>query len=952
MIPAGSAAPNAHPPPRELKEEVIVNAPPIPGRRPRRSVPAALATLAAVLATAILGATPAVAGPPRSPSPADGYHYVDCAAASDGDGSHTRPWNSLVSASSHELGPGEALLFKRGTTCRGALTPTGSGAEGSPIVIDAYGDPTAATPVIAGDGVPETVLLRNQQYWEIRNLEITNADPDPAAQYRSQRRGVVISNVDAGRLTHFRLENLFIHDVLGEGRKDLGGSGAIQLEVDTQDGQTRSWFDDTVITGNRIENVNRSGINMSTVWKCRAEMAWDSPCNPRDPDATPFVPSTGLIIRKNRLTNIGGDGIVVQMNDGAIVESNYLERGAARYNSHNAGIWVWNSDNTLFQYNVVTNMQKINQNDGTAWDADYGSRNTVFQYNLSYDNAGGGMFFCGCGNWKIEGLGFATDVVHRYNISIADGEAAELADISGNVNARRYQFLSGVTDSTSYNNTIILADPEQGRQQVNGTNDTGNGLLMGNNLLVTTGEVAPDTYDTTTNVLTWLNNAFSGPGINWPAGTNNVTLTDPLLEDVAGTDPISAFLARSPQLASAGVPIAPAGTYDIAGNEVPEGCAPDIGAFQFSDPGRRECARSWEDRTVRPGETLTIPVRANATLKVSGKVTGQEAMVVTTPSGLAQTATRDPRGGTVSTIVRTSTDPDPTLTITCGRSGCRQVTVTDAADDMVDGSFESLKNSPWYLSPWTSWVSPWSGTAAQRARQAAELRTSDASTGVVAAGTYGARITSAEPKLAQDNIPVQGGTGYRIAAWTRPAAGAEPLTFTLYPFVDNVIGTDPIATFSVPSGDDGPVRLDERFVMPEGVSAVTVLITQDGLPSGAEASLDNLTLTPDDSRPRVTRQPADVTVTAGNAAALLAEFAGNDAPRIEWQTLSRGGWTPVRATKLGQEGQTERTARLVLDDVQESDSGTKFRAVARNSSGTVTTKVVTLRVESRDYPRQ
>lgn len=379
---------------------------------------------------------------------------------------------------------------------------------------------------------------------------------------------------------------------------------------------------------------------------------------------------------------------------------------------------------------------------------------------------------------------------------------------------------------------------------------------------------------------------------------------------------------------------------------------PDIGAFQFSDTRRRECTRAWQDRTVRSGKTLTIPVRANATLKVSGNVAGKDAMVVTTPSGLAQTATRDPRGGTVSTIVRTSTDPDPTLTITCGRSGCRHVTIADAADDMIDGSFESLKNSPWHLSPWTSWVSPWSGTAQQRARQAAELRTTDATTGVVASGTYGARITAAEPKLAQDNIPVQGGSGYRITAWARPAAQAGPLTFALYPFVDNVIGTDPIATFSVPSGGDGPVRLDERFVMPEGVNAVTVLITQDGLPAGVEASLDNLTLTPDDSRPSVTRQPVDVTVTEGDVAAFRVEFAGNDTPQIEWQTLSRKGWVPVTATKLGQKGQTERTARLVLDDVRASDSGTKFRAVATNASGTVTSKVVTLRVERRDYPRR
>ena len=98
-----------------------------------------------------------------------------------------------------------------------------------------------------------------------------------------------------------------------------------------------------VITGNEIENVNRSGINMSTVWKCREAMAWDDPCDPQNPDAFPYVPSTGLVISHNSLRNIGGDGIVVQMNDGAVVESNFLDTGSSRYNAENAGIWVWNA---------------------------------------------------------------------------------------------------------------------------------------------------------------------------------------------------------------------------------------------------------------------------------------------------------------------------------------------------------------------------------------------------------------------------------------------------------------------------------------------------------------------------------------------------------------------------------------------------------------------------------
>jgi hypothetical protein len=907
---------------------------------PVTAEPVAATATAATTTTATAATTTAAADA--------AYHFLDCAAPTDGDGSAAAPWSSLNSVAAHVFEPGDRLLLRRGAICHGTLTTQGSGTAEQPIVLDAYGDEADGYPVVAGGGVRDAVLLRNQEHWAVRNLEITNTDADPARRYTAARRGVTVLNVDAGELSGIRLEGLYIHDVYGEGVKDLGGSGAIQLEVDTADGVTRSWYDDTVISGNRIEDVNRSGINMSTAWKCRAEMAWDTPCDPRDPSARPFTPSTGLIIRDNTLTRVGGDGIVVQMNDGAIVESNVLTDGANRSNKENAGIWVWNSDNTLFQYNVVSNTQKISQNDGTAWDADYGSRNTVFQYNLSYDNAGGGMFFCGCGNWKIEGLGFATDVTYRYNLSVGDGQAADLAAVAGNANADRFQFLAGVTDSQSYNNTIILPAtlPTSGSGHVlNGTNDTGSSLLLANNLFVTTGEIAPETYDSTVNVLTWLNNAFSGPAAAWPAGTGSAVVAETLLTGVQGTDAVQEFLSRSPALAAAGVPVAPAGTYDIQGTPVVEGCAPDIGAFQLTDQGAQPCASAWDDRTVAAGSSIVVPVRANATLRVTGTVEPGGTLTVTGPGGLAHVATADPGAGTVSTVVRTSTDAAPELTIACTGGGCQGVQVTGTTDEMIDGSFETLKNSPWYLSPWTSWVSPWSGTAQQRARQAAELRTER----VTGAGRLAARLTAAEPRLAQDDLPVDGGADYRLTAWALPAEGAGPMTVTVHPFVDNVVGSQVLATFTVddPAEDDALVHLDERFTLPDGVTAVTVLIAQPGLTGTQEALLDDLTLTPAVTAPTVTRQPADVTATEGDLATFLADFAGNEEPAVEWQRLVDGTWQPVTATRLGQEGQVARTDRLVLDAVTTADSGSTFRAVGTSSAGTVTTREVTLTVEPR-----
>ena len=65
----------------------------------------------AVLVPEVVAPTPAAASA--------GAHYVDCSAACGGDGSQQSPWNSMATVSAHAFGPGDQVLFKRGTTCNG-----------------------------------------------------------------------------------------------------------------------------------------------------------------------------------------------------------------------------------------------------------------------------------------------------------------------------------------------------------------------------------------------------------------------------------------------------------------------------------------------------------------------------------------------------------------------------------------------------------------------------------------------------------------------------------------------------------------------------------------------------------------------------------------------------------------------------------------------------------------
>jgi len=50
-------------------------------------------------------------------------YYVDCSAASNGDGSFETPWNRIWRVNNHVFSTGDDVYFKVGTTC----TPSTSG---------------------------------------------------------------------------------------------------------------------------------------------------------------------------------------------------------------------------------------------------------------------------------------------------------------------------------------------------------------------------------------------------------------------------------------------------------------------------------------------------------------------------------------------------------------------------------------------------------------------------------------------------------------------------------------------------------------------------------------------------------------------------------------------------------------------------------------------------------
>jgi len=115
-------------------------------------------------------------------------YFVDASGGNDANNglSENTPWRTFANINNKSFSPGDSILLRRGRAWTGTIELNGSGAPGDPIVLGSYG--TGAKPIVNGNGrtdcsvIPNretncTIHLHNEEYWTIRDLEITNYDP-------------------------------------------------------------------------------------------------------------------------------------------------------------------------------------------------------------------------------------------------------------------------------------------------------------------------------------------------------------------------------------------------------------------------------------------------------------------------------------------------------------------------------------------------------------------------------------------------------------------------------------------------------------------------------------------------------------------------------------------------------------------------------------------------------
>ena len=536
-------------------------------------------------------------------------YYVD---AKDGDDSNEgtgkdEAWKSLEKINSTTFEPGDKILLKAGCTWSGYLWPKGEGDELDPITLGKYGDEDLY-PIINGNGTmpydwnqkgtdptyTPAVMLYDQSYWVIEDLEVTNNFDTAYNQVgiliwttgrNGETKDVTVRECYVHDVTAVQSSNKLTGGIIGMG-SDFGLDGnPVEGEIQAEYG-----FDGLYIVNNHVKNVQKEGVRTS-----------GSGTHFRNTQTHEDV-----VFRGNYIEEIYGDGIVLaEVGQEGLVESNVVKNACNVSEANYAGAWSWQCSNTVYRYNEVFGIE-YGYNDGEAFDFDIGCANHAFVYNYSHNNKGGllltmyhsptdtfaynisandgkpsqELFHCAVGNQYIYnntiyiGKGISTHLFNEGNVGffknkivLVHGELLDLFSGSGSLSE------SGVT-----NNLFYPAAATSGMsEEILANNKIADPLLPGASLSLDEEYALSSglTYET------------MGQGEEWLDGFRDRASIFKLTEGSPAID--------------AGTPIADPNftfTEDLFGNPIRNN--PDIGAHEFSgDPGP-------VDEDVKKPETIRL----------------------------------------------------------------------------------------------------------------------------------------------------------------------------------------------------------------------------------------------------------------------------------------------------------------------------------------------------------
>jgi hypothetical protein len=374
--------------------------------------------------------------------------YVSPTGSDNNSGtSESSPWKTTGKVSSYHFTPGEQVLFEGGKSFSGSLKFFGDGGSSSdPVVVGSYGSGKAT--LDSGTGIGLWAL--NTTGLTIKDLNFVGTPGSTATQ-----DGIRIENYTGGGVrSGFTVTGCSV-------------SGYAEHGIDFGSDAANEGLNDVSITDNNVFDNIEAGIQS---WSVTTES------------------NTNVLIASNLVHNNYGDGtnphstgngICLQGLNGATIEYNSAyDNGQHGYG---VGIWCYISNDVLMQYNQSYDNYTINGEDGDGFDFDYDTSNSIMQYNLAYNNDGGGFMLDQFENDNVE-----TGDVIRYNIAQDNGRKNNYGNI---------EVWGKVLNAQIYNNTCY-DDPAQSgtNSDIRFSNNEINNLFasnvkVANNIFVSTGGV-------------------------------------------------------------------------------------------------------------------------------------------------------------------------------------------------------------------------------------------------------------------------------------------------------------------------------------------------------------------------------------------------------------------------------------------------------------------------------
>ena len=343
--------------------------------------------------------------------------YVSSSFGDDNNsGTSTQlPFKSIEKLNTLNFNSGDSVFFNSGDIFHGMFWLKGSGSSTNPIVIDSYGG--LEKPIINGDGYQSCILIYNDEFISINNLELINneshldsignvkklsgfgGESNSWGSGKNIRFGIKVVG-DTKSLEHFKFNNLFIHDIYPSPTDLQYVHQGYGIKFETRSDASSSSY-------NLISNVDLTNLIITTTGHYGI-----------------WIKSLGLVgidtIKNNQITvnnctfeYTGGSGFVPNKSENVLVENCIFNNTGSdldvRMWKRGSGMWPFDCKNVVAQHNKFMNAHGPQDSYGAH--IDYGNENVVFQYNYSYNNEGG----------FVEILGDNINCGYRYNISVNDG---------------------------------------------------------------------------------------------------------------------------------------------------------------------------------------------------------------------------------------------------------------------------------------------------------------------------------------------------------------------------------------------------------------------------------------------------------------------------------------------------------------------------------------------------